>query len=290
MLCLVILPAVLDNRKEKMDLSMSPKRLMREPFGVFRSSATPAGLYARKKWMGTSTTARWTADYRSTVAKLYAGQAADGLWRGSGLETVRRLFGLHLTVRHPDPSIDNGLDALLDIALASESEVHSDHVPPELLRGLPFSQGPRFAILVPATLFLCAIFGRSDTPEVLALYNRTVTSMDRGHGSQEKHSQWHNLLRALVVHEQYADHHSTLRLVAWLAERQTRQGDWGPDIPFYQALNALAHLNTQGANRQTKRAFKYLFATQNGDGTWGATQRQWCTFLAVHARRSKGFI
>ena len=263
---------------------------LRDPYGVFRSSTSPAGLYARQKWLGESSSTQWKEDFAAAVAELARGQSADGLWRGSAIETIQRLFGLHLTVRHPDPCIEKGLDALLGIASAAISETQPDFLPPERLHGLPFTPGPRAAILVPATLFLCAIFGRSAAPRVLALYDRTVQVVDHTIDYREKTYWWHNLLRALVVNPRYADHPATGRIVVWLADHQTRRGDWGVDIPFYHTLNALAHLHTPAADRQTERAVDHLAATQHADGSWGASQRLWYTFLAVHALRNKGLV
>jgi hypothetical protein len=261
-----------------------------DPYAVFRSSNTPAGLYARQKWLGESSTPEWKEDFAATVDTLVRGQSADGLWQGQAIETIQRLFGLHLTVRHPDPCIHKGLDALLGIAAAAMSDTQTDFEEPERLRGLPFTTGPRAAVLVPATLFLCAIFGRSEAQRVMTLYDRTVQVVDLAIDNRNKASWRHNLLRALVVHPRYADHPANRRIVAWLADRQTRQGDWGVDIPFYQALNALAHLHTPAADRQTMRAIDHLSATQQADGSWGGSQRLWCTFLVVHALRNKGII
>ena len=263
---------------------------MHDPYAVFRSCTTPVGLYARKKWLGESSTPQWKEDFAGAVAELVRGQSADGLWQGSVIETIHRLFGLHLTVRKPDLCIDTGLDTLLRIASAALAEAQSDCATAEQLLGLPFAPGSRVAILVPATLFLCAIFGRSAAPDIMALYDRAVQLVDHETDHREKTSWQHNLLRALVVHPRYTDHPATRRIVAWLADRQTRQGDWGADIPFYQALNALAHLDTPAADRQTRRAIDHLSATQHADGSWGASQRQWCTFLAVHALRNKGIL
>jgi hypothetical protein len=100
--------------------------------------------------------------------------------RESAIETIHRLFGLHLTVRSPDPCIDKGLDALLGIASAALAETQPDCVAAERLHGLPFTPGSRAAILVPATLFLCAIFGRSAAPDIVALYERAVQLVDHG--------------------------------------------------------------------------------------------------------------
>ena len=267
---------------------MTPGPLLHEPYDVFRSSITPAALYARQKWLGESSTAKWQADFAAAVAELYQGQSADGLWQGSPVETIHRLFGLHLTVRRLDPRIGNGLDALVRIVSDAKANKCSDGVPAARLRGLPFTQGSRQGLILPATLFLCAIFGRANDPAVLALYHRMTDGLNAITLRREKPSSIHNLLRALVVHPQYFAAQATHCVVAWLADRQTRQGAWGPEIPFYQALNALAHLDTPAANQQTEVAFKHLLATQHADGTWGESDPQWCTFLAVHALRNKG--
>ena len=269
---------------------MPCNHLMHDPYAVFRSSTTPVGLYARQKWLGESSTPQWKEDFATTVGELIRGQSADGLWRKSVIETVHRLFGLHLTVRTPDPHIDKGLDALLRIASASMSETQPDFLQTERLQGLPFAPGLRAAILVPATLFLCAIFGRSDALDITALYDRAVQVVDHGIDHRERASWRHNLLRALVVHPRYAGHPVTLNLVAWLGDRQTQHGDWGPDIPFFQAVNALAHLDTPAANQQIECAVNRLVSTQKPDGSWGVTQREWSTFLVVHALRNKGIF
>jgi hypothetical protein len=108
-----------------------------------------------------------------------------------------------LTVRHPDPCIEKGLDALLGIASAAMSETQPDFIQPERLHGLLFTPGPCAAILVPATLFLCAIFGGSTSPQVLALYDLAGQVVDHAIDHREKASWRHNLLRALVVHPRY---------------------------------------------------------------------------------------
>ena len=158
------------------------------------------------------------------------------------------------------------------------------------LSGLPFCEGPRPAVIVPATLFLNAIFNRTAAPEVLALYDQAASAIVAGSVDLKMSIHYHNLLRALVVHPQYSDHTATRLVVAWLGNHQTVQGEWGPDIPFYQALNALAHLDTPAANAQTQLALTHLRATQNADGSWGKSEKQWCTFLSLHALRNKGMV
>jgi hypothetical protein len=110
-------------------MSLDPR--VRDPYAVFRSSTTPAGLYARQKWLGESSTPQWKEDFAAAVAELVRGQSGTGCGGGSAIETIQRLFGLHLTVRHPDPCIEKGLDALLDIASAAPSETQPDFIQAE---------------------------------------------------------------------------------------------------------------------------------------------------------------
>ena len=271
---------------------MKTIRLHHWPYAIFRSSRTPPGLYARQKWLLEASSPLWTADFDATVSDLFRERSDDGLWSDSPIETIHRLFGLHLTVRTATPAIDKSLDALLTIASDTEwaKGTTATAVPEERLRGLPFAPADRQSVILPAALFLAAIFGRAPDPTVLGQYDRIAAELAAIPLVQPNPAALHNILRAFVVHPDYATHAATGLLVAWLADRQTPQGDWGPGIPFYQALNALAHLDHPLAHRQSERAFVHLTQHQHSDGAWGANDRQWCTFLTVHALRNKGLI
>ena len=75
-----------------------------------------------------------------------------------------------------------------------------------------------------------------------------------------------------------------------LADLQTDSGDWGRILPFYQTLNALAHLDLPQAEAQLEIAFRRLIESQNSDGTWSRSEPEWNTFLAIHALRNKGLL
>ena len=267
---------------------MKTIRLHQWPYAIFRSSRTPSGLYARQKWLQEASSPLWKADFDATVSDLFRGRSDDGLWSGSPIETVRRLFGLHLTVRTPNPAIDKSLDALLAIEPVVRLPEATTPVSEARLRGLPFAPADRHFVILPAALFLASIFGRASDPTVLERYDRIATDLTAEPLAQRDPAALHNVFRALVVHPVYATHAATDKLVAWLAGRQTARGDWGRDIPFYQALNALAHVDTAAATGQCERAFDHLVKRQDADGAWGEVDRQWCTFLAVHALRNKG--
>ncbi len=48
-----------------------------DPLSIFKGSATPAGLYARNRWIGLDNDSRWQKDFDKTVAALSKGQLAN---------------------------------------------------------------------------------------------------------------------------------------------------------------------------------------------------------------------
>ena len=112
----------------------------------------------------------------------------------------------------------------------------------------------------------------------------------------KKHGRWcgwscsNNILRALVVHPRYSRSRATELTVHALALAQDASGRWPRGVPFYQTVNALAHLNSEEADAQVKRAFMLLQQRQNKDGAWGRSQKEWNTFLVLHALRRKGMF
>lgn len=267
---------------------MTVHAALSKSYTILKNSTSPWGLYARQKWFGEEHTATWRKDFEQTVAALYNGQQASGLWDDSPLVTIQRLFGLHLTVRAADPGIDRALDVLLKRAAYSPTAEDDTRITSGELAGLPFRSDHWGDILTPAVLFLCTIFGRSSDPQVLALFGRIAAGLAAPWLDAADPSKVHNCFRALVVHPDYAGHATTRLVVAWYARRQTADGGWGAEIPFYQALNALAHLDTAAADKQCQAAFATLPARQNTDGSWGQKQQAWHTFLTLHALRNKG--
>ncbi|MDJ0913168.1 MAG: hypothetical protein QNI95_06345 [Desulfobacterales bacterium] len=267
-----------------------------DPLNIFKASKTAAGLYARQKWMGEINQKKWQHDFDAAVAILKAGQRSNGSWGNSAIETIRRLFGLHLTVRHPDNDTQRALNWLqTSIGLPNgNTDFHDDLKPitdrPQL-DGLPFVASQRDALVTPAFLFLASIFGRAMDESVVALYEDTTRPI------LESHNHWNaraddwaaksNLLRALVVHPTYATEAATTIIVQALAESQIPDGRWNAPLPFYQIVNALAHLKLASADAQLEKTFHFLEKTQNSDGSWGKSQREWHTFLIIHALRNK---
>jgi hypothetical protein len=219
------------------------------------------------------------------------GQSPEGSWDRSVLKTIQRLFGLHLTVRYHNEDIDRALDWLIRKAFEVFSSRRIDMGEPvtaDALKGLPFSPGCSRYLMLGATLFSATIFGRGHDERVLELYEplSRLGKENKGHWCGWSCS--NNILRAFVVHPTYANTETMSLAIEALARVQTPSGRWPEQVPFYQTVNALAHLNLSQADIQLERAFKRLYETQRRDGSWGRSQREWNTFLIVHALKNKG--
>ncbi len=263
------------------------------PLQVFKSSKTPAGLYARQKWLGEFGTRRWKNDFYKTVTKLTADQADDGSWHQSEVETITRLFGLHLTVRETSEQIRAALSWLLgkiDIQSGGNQRNAGADTIKQSLQGLPFICSRRDMFLMGAGLFLASIFNRHDDSLVLDRYRWLSAVGIKNKGMWVDPASSYNVFRALVVHPTYSKNPATSLFVEYLAAVQTDSGDWGEDLPFYQVLNALAHLDYPLADNQLEKAFTRLFETQKSDGSWTDTEAEWTSFLAVHALKNKGLL
>ena len=265
-------------------------KLRYDPFQIFKSSKTPAGLYARQKWLGEQSTDNWQTDFNATTARLHAGQSPDGSWSQSVFQTIEHLFGLHLTVRHPSTEIDNALDWLL-------AQTAQKHIPDsiqekeartaQMLTHLPFVAGRRDGLLLGACLFLSSIFGRPQDPQILSLYRMLNNDAVQDRVFWKDMTDFNNILRAFVVHPKYATKQATQLAVDRLAALQTPKSDWGNQAPFYLNVNALAHLNLPGVDDQLEGAFQRLVETQKPNGTWGNDQPEWNAFLVIHAFKNK---
>lgn len=267
-----------------MDLTIS---LPFDPYRCFMKSTSPAGLYARQKWMGKEEDRRWQADFDQCAASLFHGQFQNGSWNSSFIRTAQHLFGLHLTIRHPTKEIDRALDWLLDqVENPRENNILSDSD----LNGLPFVAGDEHSLRLAMTLFLSTIFGRSDNPQIVARYQELSYRALHGRDGWGGPSDMCNILRAFVVHSLYVEDPATVHAVESLSRVQDNSGMWPETIPFYRTVNALAHLDLPAADRQLERAFMLLAQTQNEDGTWGTADKEWNTFLAVHALRNKKML
>ena len=264
-----------------------------DPYQVFRGSQSPAGLYARQKWLDEADTRAWQSDFKEKVNTLFAGQMPDGSWQQSVTTTISRLFGLHLTVRSSNSRIEDALNWLSNnmqsnlesIHIRSRSDVACDE-----LTGLPFVSSDPVMLTTGATLFLCSIFNRQHDPAVLAVYLQLNSDGRIKKRLTQDIAALHNIFRALVVHPVFAREGLTAEAVRMFADLQGEDGEWGNHLPFYQTVNALAHLNLPEAETQLESAFLRLLETQHKDGTWGQRDPEWNTFLCIHALKNKGLL
>ena len=225
------------------------------------------------------------------MKKLFKGQSKDGSWDRSLILTVRRLFGLHLTVRQSSLEICRALEWLINISSEKIDQPHEKwdgSLKKRDLVGLPFTKSSRESLQYGATLFLASIFGKENDPRVIKLYGVISEAISKELSQSLGWASFNNYFRALVVHPEYSGSTITEQAVRKLAEVQRPNGTWLKQLPFYQTINALAHLDLIPARDQLARAFYQLFKTQNNDGSWGRSQREWNTFLTVHALRNKG--
>jgi hypothetical protein len=268
-------------------------KLRNDPYQVFRFSRTPAGLYARQKWLGEAESSQWKTDFEETVAVLLSDQSPDGSWHHETAATIKHLFGLHLTVRSSNAQIEAALTWLLGSIEVQPEKVHvsAGEIASNIdLKGLPFVPSRPDMFLTGATLFLAAIFGRENDPDVLAVYRWLSSLGIKNKGLWFDRHCSHNIFRALVVHPVFAKDKATELAVDYHADLQKNDGAWGDDLSFYQTLNALAHLDLPQAEMQLEKAFERLYEAQNHDGSWSASEPEWNTFLAVHALKNKGIL
>ena len=208
------------------------------------------------------------------------------------METITRLFGLHLTVRESTPEIDTALNWLLGKINIQNEAVRVDKISTTdtEFKGLPFIPSRPSMLITAGTLFLSTIFDRCYDTKVLDLYHLLDKMGQKGKGRWFGKASSHNIFRAMVVHPEFSRGYATALAVDYLSNNQTNVTDWGPSLPFYQTLNALAHLDLPSANVQLDKAFSNLAETQNEDGTWGRSENEWNTFLTIHAMRNKGLL
>ncbi|MFO7570922.1 MAG: hypothetical protein R6W75_14140 [Smithellaceae bacterium] len=258
------------------------------PLQIFKGSPSPAGLYARKKWLDEAETPAWRNDFDQSVTSLMTGQADDGSWFQSSIETVRRLFGLHLTVRNRTDDIDKATLWLIKETLTHNlSNALDEDLPPDAFRELPFLKGQDQITLVCATLFLACVFQMENEKPVVEHYRLLTRWLDENADNANVWADKSNVLRALIVHPGYATDSAALKLVDDLAESQKSSGLWPAPIPFFLTLNALAHLDFESAHRQWLKALPLLTQSQKKDGSWGRHDQEWNTFLVVHALKNK---
>ena len=263
-------------------------KLKYSPYQIFVNRKTPASLYARKKWLGEEEADNWKKDFREAVEIILGKKIWD---EKNTLSVLRKLFDLHLTVREENPEIIDAVEKLLlkseiifnkkDISIIGEEEIGN----------LPFAEGESYSIIPAAALFTAAVFNQDKNPLSEKLYTTLIDfSREAGEGGSLRIFR-HNLFRALAVNSRYSDNPETGRILKMLISSQSNKGDFGGRLPFYQAVNAAAHISSNDSDILFKKALPLIVKSQNPDGSWGkGDSRERNTFLTVHALRNKSVI
>ena len=278
-----------DGRWEVKSRRGKENNMMRyNPLQIFQGSKSPAGLYARAKWLHESETSAWQNDFSATVASFMDGQKVDGSWPPSAEETLRRLFGLHLTIRERTKPVDQALAWLIqEISAHHPAQMYADDWPDGAFQAMPFVKARQPLTLICETLFLACVFGLAQDAPIEKYYQWLIRWLDDCADKPDIWPEKINALRALIVHPVYAQNPRTLQLVDDLAKTQMDSGLWPAPIPFFLTVNALAHLDVASAHRQWLKALPLLSVTQKKNGSWGHQHAEWNTFLIVHALKNK---
>jgi hypothetical protein len=274
------------------DKSILPKY---DPLQIFAGSKTPAGLYARQKWRREEGSKEWQHDFDATVKELRADQLGNGSWDNSEIVTIQRLFGLHLTIREADGSIKQALEWLLSLdnlwnfihlPRVAPDEMYDDmtnEIDEALFHDLPFLKGCFGHFAICAGLFLANCFGMGEERKITKLFDIVAGEIESKAGGWCSVGCTNNALRAFVVHRRYSRSKATEMMVKYLKARQIASGKWKGRTPLYMTFNALAHLDSKDAQLQCQKATGIIRKSQNKDGSWGRVQKEWNTFLVVHA-------
>ena len=75
-----------------------------------------------------------------------------------------------------------------------------------------------------------------------------------------------------------------------LHEVAATQKAWPRDLPFHQIFNALAHLPGRRASGLLHPRLPGLVRAQACDGWWGRSDREFKSFLVVHALKNLGLL
>ncbi len=264
-----------------------------DPLSIFNGSATPVGLYARSRWIGLDNDPGWQKDFDKTVAALRKGQLANGSWENSPLLTIRRLFGLHLTVRQPDDDIDKALEWLVfKFDTLSDPQISTlfGKQLSSKIESLPFVNGDVADFFKAAVLFLSTIFGKGKEKAIAKIFQEVMARFDFKRGRWTNLASTQNFLRAFVVHPEYKHSEVIQKVVRLFADMQSKSGTWDGRINSYLLINALGHLDTDSAKRQLISSLRGISHKQNSDGSWGRSEQEWKTFLIIHAMKKMSVL
>ncbi len=277
-------------------------KLKYSPYSVFKRSTTPYGLYARTRWMG-ETSGELNRRIERLLELLSKRQSDTGSWNDSVVDTVENLYALSLLSPRRSTAAVNAVDWLLEKEHPSTVHISGDGSPYSGLffrvkrgdtagiynrRDLPFNRGCSGFFKSGAALYFSGIFGKQNDPRAEAAFRSLDRVLDTRGGVWCSLPCSNNILRAYVSHPAKRDSRGTRKALKYLEHVQTETGGWKGTPFFYQTFNTVAQSGLPSARRQIERAMNRVSRSQNRDGTWGKTNKEFNTFLVLDGLHRRG--
>jgi hypothetical protein len=237
------------------------------------------------------------------VAEERAVQRPDGSWNGSVHDTIRQLYARWLLDPRLDPSVEQGLNWLLETGRPPRRyTVNSDGSSydnlffemsrgesPRLrtMSGTPFGDGCSGFVKTGAALFLAHAFGSSHE-RVEQAFSTLEQLPARRRGWWCSASCGANIFQAFAVHPEHRRGPAMHMALEYLGAHQDDGGAWSGGLPFFELFNALSHLADPHAVRQFERALPRVRRARAADGSWGRSDRALKTFLVLDALERRG--
>ena len=274
------------------------------PYAVFKGSRKPYALYAKANWMGERSPSLRDMTKR-LIDSLCQKQKKNGSWNDSVVRTVENLYFLSLLAPRRSAAGARAVDWLLEKDRPIVVRVSGDGGPytglpfevgHEDVRGiytrndLPFNRGCSGFFKTGAALYFSAVFGRGDDERVAVAFR----SLDKV--LQIRRGKWcslpcsGNIFRGYVAHPRKKNSAQTKKALKYLEQAQTRTGGWEGTPFFYQTFNAVAQSELPSARRQIGRAVGRVVRSQNRDGSWGRSNREFNTFMVLDGLHRQGVI
>jgi hypothetical protein len=266
---------------------------------IFEQSDSAIAIHARRRWMNGGKRDGVLAG--RILSRRRRQQSGDGSWAGSVAKTIENLFAIWLLDEHLSHTTAKAIDWMLEVGHPAMHHECGDGAAydsmffrmargeRESLRemsGVPFTQGCAGFIKTGAALFFATAFGhRSDLAD--AAYDSLSRVVQVRQGRWCSPSCGNNILQAFAIHETRSTSAAMKRAVAWLATQQEESGAWG-SVPFYPTVFAMGHLKDASSRRQLRAAMRRLQRLRNPDGSWGRSQRELNTLLALDAMERSG--
>lgn len=279
-------------------------KLKYSPYGIFKGSTTPYGLYARLNWMSEST-AKLKGAAERLAESICRDQLDNGSWGESILETSENLHILSLLA--PDRALVGGkaVDWLLEKEYAPMVLISGDGSPynglffrmsrkdtHEIYRrdDLFFNRGCSGFVKTGAALYFSGIFGRKEETRVAGAFKSLDKVLEVRGGRWCSLACSNNILRGYVSHPKKRNSPQTREALAHLEKVQMGTGGWKTIPYFYHTFNTVASSKLPSARRQVERAMSRILRSQNRDGTWGKRHREFKTFMVLDGLHRQGIV